>query len=224
MTLQEIKKLKTATEKLTKWETSGQAFGHFKYIESKPADKIYEFYCLMKIIEDLRTHYIISLIPGTRDKRVFPEAPANKIGWAYFKIINKNDSKNKFQICYGTNIKFSLAPLTTIAPDISIQTFDSTDDPDESMVELIMDAKYKYDKNTALPIEQIHSFIQRVNVLKTQSADTIPLLFNNLNDLKSNCLLTNGKALHNQLDYCIISKIKQISLFNHDSPTFTVVG
>ena len=224
MKFDDIKKLKKATENLTKWESTGQAFGHFQYIENRKDDKIYEYYCLLKIIEDLRTNYTVLLIPGQRGERVFPEGPANKIGWAYFKITNKKVTNNNFQICYGTNIKFSRAPLTTIAPDISFQSFESTDDPDESMVVLIMDAKFKYDNNTALPIEQIHSFIQRVNVLKTESADTIPLFFNKLNNLKSNCLITNGKALPNQLDYCIISKIKQISFFNHNSPKYIVTG
>ena len=134
------------------------------------------------------------------------------------------NSTNKYQVCYGTNIKLSRAPKTTIAPDISIQKHDSTEDPDESMVELIMDAKFKYTNTSALPIEQVHAFIQRVNALQTSVADSLPIAFNLLTKLKSNCLLTNGKALHDQHDYCVLSKIKQVENFDSNSSVFNVVG
>ena len=229
MTKAELKQLKAATEKLTKWDSSGKAFGHFNVIKSKAtekkgADKVYEFFCLMKLLADLLINYDIKIVGGTKSGKVFPEAPANKQGWPLFEIIKKTDPSNKFQICYGTNIKLSLAPKTTIAPDISIQKHDSTDDPDESMVEMILDAKFKFTSTSALPIEQIHAFIQRVNALQTSGADSIPLAFNRLMMIKSNCLLTNGKALSDQHDYCVLNKIKQVENFDSIGSIFNVVG
>lgn len=228
MTKDELKRLKVATQKLTKWETSGKAFGHYRMIDAKAttkdgADSIYEFWCLMKILEDLRVNYIITLIPGNSADKIFPQAPSLKKGWPYFKIELSNDPTNKYQVCYGTKIKLSRAPKTTIAPDISIQKHDATDNPDESMVELIMDAKFKYRNTDTLPIEQIHAFMQRVNALHTQNANTIPLIFNTLNDIKSNCLLTNGLALADQEDYCILNNIKQVEQFDI-SLTYNVIG
>lgn len=228
MTKAELKKLKTATEKLTKWDSSGKAFGHFNVIEAKAtstdgADSIYEFWCLMRILVDLKSNYKINLIPGNPAGKIFPQAPSLKKGWPYFKIEHNIDPTNKYQVCYGTKIKLSLAPKTTIAPDISIQKHDSTDDPVESMVELIMDAKFKYKNTSALPIDQIHGFIQRVNALQTQNAATITLEFNLLKDIKANCLLTNGKALGEQDDYCKLNKIKQVEQFDIGT-TFNIIG
>ncbi|MBL7839646.1 MAG: hypothetical protein JNJ75_05870 [Cyclobacteriaceae bacterium] len=229
MTTQQIQNLKKATEALTKWESSGKAFGHYSNIEPKAtneegADMIYEFYCLMRILEDLMHNYEVTLVPGTKKGKIFPQKPGAKKGWAYFVIINKMDGNNKFQVCYGTNIKLSLAPRTTIAPDVSIQKYDSTDDPDESMVELIMDAKFKYDDSTALPIEQLHGFMQRVSALGVQAASSMTLAFNLLSGIKSNCLLTNGRALHNQHDYCVLNHIKQVEQFDIGSAAFNVIG
>lgn len=221
--------MKKATEKLTKWESSGKAFGHYQVIESKAtskagADRIYEFWCLLKILDDLRINYNILCVPDSRvDKKIFPQAPAPKRGFAYFKIEHKIDTNNKYQVCYGTEIKLSLAPKTTIAPDISVQRHDSTDDPDEKMVELIMDAKFKSRNTDTLPIEQIHAFMQRVNALQTQNASTIPLQFSALTALKSNCLLTNAQALMDQKNYCALYGVKQVEKFDISS-TYSVIG
>jgi hypothetical protein len=224
----ELKKLKVATEKLTKWESSGKAFGHYQVIEGKAnttdgADSLYEFWCLMRILIDLKTNYKIDLIPGNPAGKIFPQAPSLKKGWPYFKIELNSDPTNKYQVCYGTKIKLSLAPKTTMAPDISIQKHDATDDPDESMVELIMDAKFKYTNTSALPIDQLHGFMQRVNALDTKNANSINLLFNLFKDIKSNCLLTNGNALKDQDDYCKLNKIKQVEKFDIGT-TYNVVG
>ncbi|MCH6236787.1 nuclease domain-containing protein [Cognataquiflexum rubidum] len=234
MTKEELKNLKTATEKLTKWESSGKAFGHYKILKDeateehldakKKIDHLYEFWCLMRIIDDLRVNYNIRLVSKTRrDKKIFPQNPGNKNGWAYFTIEHKKDVNNKFQVCYGTNIKLSLAPKTTFAPDISIQKHDSTDDPDESMVELIMDAKFKYKNTSALPIDQLHGFMQRVNALQTQNAHTTTLEFSLFKDILANCLLTNGKALVDQEKYCKLNKIKQVERFDIGT-TYNTVG
>jgi hypothetical protein len=228
MTKAELKRLKDATKKLTRWESSGMVFGHLVVIQNKAtikkgSDRIYEFYCLLRILDDLKPKYTIKLIPGTRAGKIFPQAPADKAGWPYFMIEHIADPSNKFQVCYGTNIKLSKAPKTTIAPDISVQDIASTDDPDESMVLLIMDAKFKYNANDALPIDQIHAFIQRVNALGTTGATTIPLDLDALMNLKGNCLLTNGKALSDQHDYCVLSKVKQVGEFDI-AKSGTIVG
>jgi hypothetical protein len=126
-------------------------------------------------------------------------------------------------VCYGTSISLSFAPKTKIAPDISIQKHDSTDEPDESMVELIMDAKYKYDDNATLPVLQIHAFMNQVNVLQTENADRLPLVLDKLSELKSNCILTNGKVLAKHQAFCASKKIKQVGNFDLYSK-FEIIG
>ncbi len=229
MTKAQLKRLKEATKKLTKWESSGKAFGHFKVLasdatEKKGADKIYEFYCLMKVLEDLKVNYKITLEPGTRMDKIFPEAPSPKNGWPFFRIENKKNARNKYQVCYGTKVKLSTAPRTTIAADISIQKHNSTYDPDETMVELIMDAKFKYDDSDALSIEQIHAFMQRVNALETSLATRLSLDFSSLTMLKTNCLLTNGRPVANHDAYCIKYNIRQVGRFDVDLSGLDVVG
>jgi len=226
-----FKALKEATEKLTEWESSKKAFGHFEVLTEKKmgkkvkVDRLFEFWCLMKILDDLRCKYEIELVSDSRsDKKVFPQSSGKKNnGWAYFKIKNKADSNNRFQVCYGTEIKLKCAPKTTFAPDISIQKHDATDDPDESMVELIMDAKFKYKTDGALPKNQLDTFIQWVKALETQNAELTELFFNSLQDIKANCLLTNGKALKNQEEYCKLNRIKQVERFDIKSE-YKVIG
>lgn len=229
MTKTQLRQLKAATEKLTRWESSGKAFGHYKLLEanakiSEGADKLYEFFCLLKLLEDLAHNYKIALDPGTITGKIFPQSPANKSGWPFFQIENKRNPSDAYQVCYGTNIKLSTAPQTTIAPDISIQLENSTDDPDETMVELIMDAKFKFDDSKAISIEQIHAFMQRVYALQTTNASTILLALNSLLSIKSNCLLTNGRGLSAQDQYCRNNNVKQVAKFDCDGRTMEVIG
>lgn len=225
MNFEDIKKLRTATEKLTRWETTGQAFGHFDNIKSTSKGyNIYEFYCCMRIVKDLQLHYNVNLIAGIRGKNVFPESPAPKYGWAYFEIFPKKHKVSSYQICFGSNIKLSTSPDTTCAPDISFQNINSSADPDENEVLLLMDAKFKKDRDTKFSIGTIREFITMINDLQTKSAASIDLKFNLLNDLKANCLLSNGKVIDKHKQYCTNNKVIQIGTFVHDNTTFDVVG
>jgi hypothetical protein len=142
-------------------------------------------------------------------------APANKAGKAYFKITHRTKKDNRFQVCYGTKIQLSRAHRTTIAPDISIQKFDSPDtcNPNENMVELIFDAKYKNDEYNNLKINVLHEFMQIVNALGIQKACDIELELKDLGQLKSNCLITNGGIASCHDEYCKLYGIKQIGGF-----------
>ncbi len=225
MTKADINKLKNATMALTKWDSTGQAFGHFKKIKGKPKPySIYEFFCLMKILEDLRTNYNIQLIKGWKNKKIFPQSPAPKDGWSYFKIQNKNDPTNCFQVCYGTKIRLSSAPQTLISPDISVQDVNSTSDPDDSMVFLIMDAKCKEDFESSVSVELLHEFMQKVKALNTSGANSITLIFSLLNHLKSNCLLTNGDVITKHDQYCKNNNVRMIGNFDWMSNTPKIVG
>lgn len=224
MTITEIRKLKKETEKLTTWESSKKAFGHFKNIETSKDDRIYEFYCLLRVLNDLKKNYDIKLILGTKGKRIFPLSPAKKIGWSRFEITPKNTKRSKYQVCFGTNIKISSSPQTSIAPDISFQNIDSTDDPDQTMVNLIMDAKYKSDKRTKLDISLIREFKAIINDLEIENAKSIDLSFNKLTNLKSNCLLTNADTLDAHEQYCINNGIKQVGSFRDPKINYKVIG
>jgi hypothetical protein len=225
MNLEDIKQLKIATEKLTKWESTGEAFGHFNEINSKPnVYNIYEFYCCMRIMEDLQQNYEIDLVPSSMGKWVFPQGPSPKRGWSYFKIKPKNKTLTSYQICFGTKIKISSSPDTTFAPDISFQNINSGNDPDENDVELIMDAKYKSNRNTKFSISTIKEFITNVNILKVNQAFSTDIDFHLLIDIRGNCLISNGKVITKHQPFCVNNKVKQVGSFIHDSATYDVVG
>lgn len=226
----QLRNLKAATKKLTQWGSSKKAFAHYQKIKKGVTEKtgdgahnIYEFYCYLRILEDLRKNYKIRFKKGSITDKIFPESPVDKLGWPYFIIENKNKSSNKYQVCYGTKIKLSKAKNTTIAPDISFQKYDSTVDPDETMVELIMDAKFIYSYDKKISISRIHDFMQRVNALQTGNANSLHLDFDTLSNIKSNCLLTNGLTADDHIDYCKMFKIKQVGRFDVNK-TFNVAG
>lgn len=224
MTIQDIEKLKEATKKLTKWESTGQAFGHFENIKSKTTDRTFEFYCLMRILADLRNNYVITLVPGVKGKKIFPEAPAKKVGWARFSIEPKNTKLKKYQVCFGTKIKLSSSPKSTVAPDISFQNINASDDPDETMVDLIMDPKYKSNRDKTIDVSLIREFRAIIDDLDIANANNSDLLLDSLKNIKSNCLLTNGNAHVDQEQYCKNHGMKQVGSFIHDSSSYEVVG
>lgn len=225
MNLEDIKKLRIATEKLTKWESTGQAFGHFNKIDSKPKGyNIYEFYCCMRIMEDLQQHYDIDLVPSSTGKGIFPEGPSPKTGWSYFKITPKNKTSTFYQVCFGTKIKISSSPDTTCAPDISFQKINSGNDPDENDIELIIDAKFKTNRDTKFSISIIREFITNVNDFKVNQASSTDIDFNLLKNIKGNCLISNGKVITKHHQYCVNNMVKQVGSFVHDSSNYEVVG
>lgn len=230
MTKNQLRYLKAATKELTQWGSSKKAFAHYQKIKKgvteitgEGAHNIYEFYCYLRILDDLRKNYKVKFRKGTITGKIFPEKPFPKVGWPYFVIENKNTASNKYQVCYGTNIKLSYAAGTTIAPDISFQKYDSSVDPDETMVELIMDAKFIYSYDKKLTIDRIHAFIQRVSALKTGNVNSLHLDFDTLSSIKSNCLLTNGLTADKHINYCKAFKIKQVGRFDVKK-TFNVAG
>lgn len=221
---QYINQLKKSIENLSKWESSGKAFGHFKKINNKYPDRLYEFYCYIRIIDDLRNSYSVKLIPGTR-KIIFPQKSAKKNGgWARFDLKDINTGEILFQICFGTKVKISSSPKTTFAADISFQKSDATNDPDENDVELIMDAKYKESNLTKLDIETIKEFAKSVQDFGVQTIKAKKFKFDNLKEIEVNCLITNGRTIDIHEQYCKNNCVQQVGSFDCDGRKFDVVG
>jgi len=221
---QYISQLKKSIENLSKWESSGKAFGHLENLKKKnKPDRLYEFYCYIRIIEDLRNKYDVELIESTNGK-IFPQAPASKKGWAKFILRDQKTGNILFQVCFGTNIKISKSPKTTFAADISFQKPDATEDPEEKDVVLIMDAKYKTKNTTPLEINIIREFAKCIDDFGVLNSDTIELNFNKLKDLKGNCLLTNDNAIEDHRQYCKNNKLKQVEGFDCDGRIYKIVG
>ncbi len=220
---QYIGQLKKSIETLSKWESSGKAFGYFEKIKNKKADRLYEFFCYMKIMDDLKNRYNIELVEDTNGK-IFPQSPAAKSGWSKFILKDKESGKVLFQVCFGTKIKLSTSPMTPFAADISFQKSTASDDPDENDVELIMDAKYKTDNLQSLEISTIREFAKCADDLGVSEAETALFEFDKLKALKGNCLLTNGRAINDHEQYCKNNKVKQVGSFDCNGGSFNVIG
>lgn len=229
MTPAEFKNLLNKTELLSKWESSGKCFGHFQVLEklgskTKVRDRIYEFYCLLRILEDLAPNYNVEMVNNPKNDQVFPQAPGKKENYSYFKLRLKSKLDSEFQICFGTKIGRSDLPDDFFTPDISFQTASATNHPNELDALLIFDAKYKSNSQGGLDNQDLRAFMQWVRILEVENASIQPIVFADFKDLLSNCLITNGKALVDKDAFCKKYFIRQIGNFDLDVTARVVVG
>ena len=217
-----INSFATTLYDVSKWNTTSDPFGQ---IDSKTADNyVYEFYCYMRILDDLQAHYDVRFVPGTNS---FPKKPADKKnGWSRFDLYDKTNGKLLFQVCAGTNIEHSAIANYTAAPDISFQTGNSPEEPNENNVLMIMDSKYKTGKNSdekKIDISTLREFANIVRDFNLDVTKSSQIQLDQLKSLSGNCLLSNGQPATNHLPFCVHSKIKQVGIFTlHES--FEVVG
>lgn len=218
-----LDKINDFAEKLGSVSSENHWKNYFGYLKREKDNYIYEFYCSMRILSDLKQNYNIEL-QNAGSKIKFPAKPASKSGgWSYFLIKEKNSGNRLFQMCLGTEISLSYASGTTVAPDISIQVPDAGNTPDEKSVLLVMDAKYSTKPDSSLSISPIREFAQIVNDLEVQDAAKIDMFFHELAGLKGNCLITNKKGNSKHSVYCEKRCIKQVSKFLEDVQ-FEIVG
>jgi len=217
-----LKQIHKLSEKLhfeSKWYDRNEPFGHTN--NDSEDDYIYEFYCYLKILKDLKTHYKIKYDKGNKG---FPTKPAKKEGYSKFLLLDKNSNNKLFQVCAGTKIiKHNGKVSDTDAPDISFQKSDANDNPNYNDVLMIMDAKYKLNPSKKLTKPIIEQFATIVRDLKVENANTEPINFDNYKDLKGNCLITNGLAHKKKETYCKNNFIKQVEKFDIGS-TPNVIG
>lgn len=221
MAIAYLRSLRNSIEKLSKWESSGEAFGFIDGVSNKNPNYIYEFYCAMRILNDLKTNHFIKIEPGNKGYS-FSQKPGNKADSARFLIKNKQTKRVIAQFCLGVNIKITSSPDTTFGADISLQRKSADDDPYDSDVILIMDAKYKKSKTSKLDIGTIREFAQCVRDMDTPKRN--PLIFKKLAQVNFNCLFTNGEVLNQHKQYCKNNKLKQVGKFDCDGRTMEVVG
>ena len=118
-----LDKVKEYVEKLakaSKWKGSKDTIISIQQSKSLKNKKeyIYEFYCLISILIDLKENYKVE-ITNNGSVNYFPKSPASKKGFPFFKILDKQTMNELFQVCAGIDI-VGLADETS-APDISFQ-------------------------------------------------------------------------------------------------------
>jgi hypothetical protein len=219
--IKHINSFSTSLYEVSKWRTTSDPFGH---IDSKTADNyIYEFYCYMRILEDLQANYEVRFVTGTNS---FPKKPANKSnGWARFDLHDKTNGILLFQVCAGTNVEHTAIANYTTAPDISFQTHDSPDTPNENHLLMILDSKYKTGKadDKKIDIATLREFANIVNDFNLDAEKSSRILLNALQTISGNCLVSNGQTAVGHQPFCAHSRIKQVGKFVPNE-AFDVVG
>ncbi len=230
MNASDFRKLLVTTRKLSKWDSSNKCFGHLEVLDriksrSRRQDSIYEFYCLLVLLDDLRIEYDIQLILNPKNKKIFPQKPGKKESFSYFKLIPRKEKVQGFQVCFGTKIYRTDLPISdSFTPDISFQKESAPLNPTELDTIVIYDAKYKGGFKGVLNSEDLRAFMQWVKILEVENASTQEVFFTNFKDLLGNCLITNMKVLTEKEEFCKKYFIKQIGNFSLDLAERIVVG
>jgi len=191
--------------------------------ESAADNYIYEFYCYIKIVEDLRVNYTIKFIEGEGIfKYKFPQAAALKRGKPRFHALQNETLQ--FQICAGTKINCEIDSEEN-HPDISFQIPSASDDPTQNELIFIMDAKYKENENSKLPKDEIYKFGQIVDLFDLRKTPLVEIQFSRYQSLKGNCLITNAFSYSDPSDSRLLQKlwIKEVERFSPSS-IYKVIG
>jgi hypothetical protein len=211
--IEEIKRFSKKLEKAARWQKSKRSIG---YIErAKQKSYVYEFYCYIRIIADLKRHYNIVYVPGnTADPHKFPKAAAEKINSPRFDLYDKKTSRCVYQVCVGTKVGSSITNKE-VHPDITFQTANAPNNPEAKHLLLMMDAKFKKNSTDTLPFDEVLAFIGFVNIVYELNRKTVPkILFDKLHDILGNTILTNGRA-HDVIDSIHkTNKIKEVEMFD----------
>lgn len=216
----EIDKFSHQLESLSKWNSS-EPFGHLDGAED---DYIYEFWCAMKLLSDLKTSYSIE-VSSVDDRLLFPKKPAYLSAgkYTYFILTNKADTAECVQMFFGIKFINSYDDNDTSAPDIAFAKPIGRQDPSYNDALLILDAKFKAGKSRKLSKSLIKEFAKTVEDLGLRTG-SIDLKLNKLADLNGNCLITNGEVIRKHENYCIRFKVRQIGNFKTGSEPIEVVG
>lgn len=221
--LDRIKKYAETLGKASKWANSGDQITSIESIqnEESKSEYIYEFYCLMRILDDLANKYDIEITNNTAIN-VFPKAPASKKNYPYFLVKEKGTGKLLFEVCTGVDIK-GLADETS-APDISFQLPQDHLLPTHQEVFMIFDAKFKHKLTAKVSDLEFYKVAGMVKNLACEDADKNAIMdFFSLAKLKGNCILTNANSYKSNHSHHNLFNIKEVEKFD-EGVDFNVIG
>lgn len=193
-------------------------------IKQSEDDYIYEFYCYLSIIVDLKTNYKIEFIKG-KDlfEFNFPRKAAKKLGKPRFHAYEKDNLA--FQICAGTMIQCEYDREKN-HPDISFQLPNASDNPTEKDLIAIMDAKFTENSKSKLSKSEFYKFGGIIDVFDLRGTPKIKINFDKFKDMEGNCLITNGHAYAKVSDLKLSKKwaIKEVEKFIPVQRKISIVG
>ena len=214
--LDAIKKYAESLSKASKWIHSREQITSIEAIKKDDSKKayVYEFYCLLRILDDLKERYDIE-ITNTSNGSVFPKSPASKKNFPYFIVKEKGKNKVLFEICAGVDVK-GLADETS-APDISFQIPQNHFNPTHKEVFMIFDSKFKHSLSAKVSGSEFNNVAGMIRNLSCENAHTNVIMDfhkNNFKGLKGNCILTNGRAYKLNEKHNRLFNVKVVEMFD----------
>lgn len=189
--IKQINDYATQLSKASLWEGTDLTLAP---VEARNSDArgvfyIYEFYCIMRIIDDLCENYEMIFVPGKDEFEFkFPQASSNKEGKPKFSFYK--NKKHVFDLYGGVYIRGEY-DCEEDHPDISFLLPNSPDDADENWLIMIMDAKFVTDFSRLGKTEP-SVFQCIVDRYKLKDAPRVGIKFSKLLGIEGNTLLTNG--------------------------------
>lgn len=222
--LDKINEYVEALAKASVWHGSKESIPFISELDEDTSQfYIYELYCYIRIVEDLKNveEYQLEYIPGSGDfLHKFPKAPADKGGKPRFHVLNKN-GEIIFQVCAGTKVEGYGG--VNFSPDISFQNGkeEKGEDPDHNNLIMIHDAKFQQKPGSTLRRDEVFKFagiLQIYHLNLKNNSRSINVKFNKLKGLDGNCLLTNVKGNKDIVDYLKSVGIKEVVEFCEGKP------
>lgn len=222
--LSTIRKYAEVLGRASKWKNSKDAIANINTTSNLKTknERIYEFYCALRILLDLTKNYNLE-IKNNKHKNIFPKAPGSKKNYPYFLAKIKTNNKPAFQICIGVDIKGKAGE--TSAPDISFQLAKSDLSPSFNDVIMVSDAKFKHKLTAKVADTEYYKVHGMVVNLGCEDADkkAKQIKFDKLNDIKSNCIITNGIEFNDNDSHHKLFHVREIANFDEGS-VFKTVG
>ncbi len=217
--LDKIKSYAKALKKSAKWNNTGTTVGSLSTRSDHASDYVYEFFCYLSIIQDLKKNYLLEYYPGKKKKaNLFPKAPTDKKDRPFFYLNDKKTGKRLYQVCAGTFVKSTVG--TNRAPDISFQLGNASRTlPGYSKVLMIYDAKRKRSgsKSKKIGEGQYSYFSTMISELELTNASNNKIKFERFKDFNGNCLITNSSVHKPSIKRNRHHKLKVVEHFDHKS-------
>ena len=191
-----------------------------------PGDFVYEMYCLWRVVTDIAKRQIVRLVSGSIRGLKFPRKPAKKPGWPRFDVFDGQERTLLMQVCAGTGIHSSLISAYRY-PDISFQKPEAKDEPQESDLICLYDAKFNEGHKKKDLSEGEYAIVQMMvdNLgLKKGLPIQLPINFAQLFWFDSNCILTNGGPWNENHTQHKHSSLRVVYHFDKAHQDYGVVG
>ena len=214
--INKIKEISKILQKCARWDSSKKSISNLNNRSNNGKDYIYEFYCYLTVLKDLKSNYKLEYVSGGPNKDKFPRGPAPKKDVPFFYLLSKTTKQKAYQVCAGTQIKAIVSGYR--APDISFQKHNADlDDPSSKDLIMIFDTKRKRpgSMNPKISEGQYSYFSTMIRELGVDKKKFPKIKFNRLHSFIGNCLITNNEAHSQHEADNRFHKLKEVEYYDY---------